>query len=68
MSKTKSKECVRVCVRCRPMSPDETNDQRSVAVSINNKTGEVQVKNPAEHKSAPPKKYTFDKAYDWNTT
>ena len=65
--KSASRECVRVCVRCRPLSPDEVNDGRNIAVKINNQTGEILIQNPKEHDSTPPKQYTFDKVYDWNT-
>ena len=50
-----SKECVRVCVRCRPLSNDERNDQRKVIVKINNSSGEVYIKNPKEHERVAPK-------------
>lgn len=36
-------ECIRVAIRCRPLSSKEKKDNREVAVSMNHKKGEVAV-------------------------
>jgi len=59
-----SKECVRVCVRCRPLSQTEISDERMIVVKIDNKKGEVNLINPKAAKGTPPKTYTFDKVFD----
>lgn len=55
------KECIRVVIRCRPMSEKERVDQREVAVTMNEATGEILVKKPGEDI---PKVFTFDSVYD----
>jgi hypothetical protein len=40
MSKT---ECIRVAIRCRPLSENEMKDNREVAVKMVTSTGEVLV-------------------------
>ena len=34
-------ECIRVIIRCRPLSSQEQKDNREVAVAMNFKKGEV---------------------------
>ena len=57
-------ECIRVAIRCRPLSEQEMKDQREVAVHMNKKSGEVLVQKPGEEI---PKVFTFDSVYDWNS-
>ena len=66
MSK-KDPECVKVVVRCRPLSRKEVEDQRKTIVEMNNKTGEVWLKNPDSDPNEQPKPYTFDQVYDSTT-
>lgn len=54
-------ECIRVVIRCRPMSEKERKDGRELAVTMNESTGEVMVKKPGEDI---PKVFTFDSVYD----
>eukprot|EP00281_Chroomonas_sp_CCMP1168_P031002 CAMPEP_0206254094 /NCGR_PEP_ID=MMETSP0047_2-20121206/23511_1 /ASSEMBLY_ACC=CAM_ASM_000192 /TAXON_ID=195065 /ORGANISM="Chroomonas mesostigmatica_cf, Strain CCMP1168" /LENGTH=383 /DNA_ID=CAMNT_0053680365 /DNA_START=30 /DNA_END=1177 /DNA_ORIENTATION=+ len=63
----KDPECVKVVVRCRPMSRKETEDNRKRIVEMDGKTGEVFVKNPEGDAREPPKQFAFDQVYDWNT-
>ena len=57
-------ECIRVIIRCRPLSEQEMKDQREVAIKMNKKSGEVLVQKPGEDI---PKVFTFDSVYDWNS-
>jgi kinesin family protein 3/17 len=61
MSKT---ECIRVAIRCRPLSENEMKDNREVAVKMVTNTGEVLVQKTGEEV---PKVFTFDSVYDWNS-
>jgi len=57
-------ECIRVVIRCRPLSEQEMKDNREVAVKMIIKTGEILVSKPGEDI---PKVFTFDSVYDWNS-
>jgi kinesin family protein 3/17 len=63
-----SSECVKVCVRCRPLSPQEEQDNRKIIVTISPGRGEMSVRNPKGEVNEPPKLFTFDYVYDWNST
>jgi hypothetical protein len=52
-------ECVKVCVRIRPLSNKEKQDGRVVIAIAGNKSGLVTVKNPRGDDSEPPKTFTF---------
>ena len=39
------KECVKVVVRCRPINSDEKNDNRKVIVMVDEKRGDIRIKN-----------------------
>jgi len=58
------KECIRVVIRCRPLSETEMKDGREVAVKLHKDTGEILVQKANE---AVPKVFTFDSVYDWNS-
>ena len=58
---------MKVVVRCRPLSRKEVEDQRKTIVEMNNKTGEVWLKNPDSDPNEQPKPYTFDQVYDSTT-
>ncbi|EKX43204.1 hypothetical protein GUITHDRAFT_73421 [Guillardia theta CCMP2712] len=62
----KDPECVKVVVRCRPMSRREVEDTRQQIVSINIDTGEVSVRNPESDIKEAPKPFTFDQVFDSN--
>mmetsp|Transcript_286 Transcript_286/g.853 ORF Transcript_286/g.853 Transcript_286/m.853 type:complete len:767 (-) Transcript_286:217-2517(-) len=64
----KDPECVKVCVRCRPLSSKEVEEQRVRTVDMDCKRGEVYVKNPAADERDMPKAFTFDHVFDWNST
>uniref|UniRef100_A0A673Z2A7 Kinesin-like protein n=1 Tax=Salmo trutta TaxID=8032 RepID=A0A673Z2A7_SALTR len=68
LTMSKTKESVKVVVRCRPMNEKEraANFERVVHVDV--KLGQVAVRNPrgaAAHEH--PKVFTFDSVYDWNS-
>ena len=56
-------ECVKVVIRCRPLSDKEMSAGNEVVVSMKPATGEVFVNKPAMDE--PPKQFTFDDAFDW---
>ncbi|KAK6303947.1 hypothetical protein J4Q44_G00264010 [Coregonus suidteri] len=65
---SKTRESVKVVVRCRPMNEKEraANFERVVEVDV--ELGQVAVRNPrgaAAHQH--PKVFTFDSVYDWNS-
>jgi hypothetical protein len=61
---SKSAECVKVILRCRPMNKKEESDRRQRIVDMDTKNGVVRVRNPksGEH----PQEFTFDAVFDWN--
>ncbi|XP_078494760.1 kinesin family member 3B [Ciona intestinalis] len=67
MSKSKSSECVKVVVRCRPLNQKEVEGNHESVVTMDVKSGQVQIKNP-KSPNDPPKSFTFDAIYDWNCT
>ena len=64
MSK-KAEECVKVVLRCRPMNGTEKEAGRKRIVEMNGETGAIRVTNP--NVKEPPKEFTFDGAFDWNS-
>uniref|UniRef100_A0A8D2ZF76 Kinesin-like protein n=1 Tax=Scophthalmus maximus TaxID=52904 RepID=A0A8D2ZF76_SCOMX len=68
MSKSKSSELVKVVVRCRPMNEKERAAKFEPVVLVDVKLGQIIVRNPREASaSEPPKVFTFDSVYDWNS-
>jgi hypothetical protein len=57
-------ECVKVAIRCRPMSSNEMTAGHGVVVKMNLVRGEIFVDKPESNE--PPKQFTFDHVYDWN--
>jgi kinesin family protein 3/17 len=70
MSKTADKnvECVRVVMRCRPLSSTEKQDGREMIVNINPSRGEVIIRNPKADVSEQAKTFAFDNVYDWTAS
>lgn len=64
ISAAKQGECVKVVIRCRPMSRQETIDGRELIVEMDVKTGTVRARRPL---STDYKDFTFDAVYDQNT-
>ncbi|XP_059177349.1 kinesin-like protein KIF3B [Physella acuta] len=67
MSKSSKSESVKVVVRCRPMMEKEIADGHTRVVEMDVKKGVIEVKQPKANSSEPPKKFTFDSVYDWNS-
>jgi kinesin family protein 3/17 len=64
MNLVDKKECIRVIIRCRPLSEQEMKDGREVVVKMVKETGEVLIQKPGDEI---PKVFTFDSVYDWNS-
>ncbi|KAM9506506.1 kinesin-like protein KIF3B [Salvelinus alpinus] len=65
---SKTRESVKVVVRCRPMNEKERAANFEKVVQVDVKLGQVAVRNPrgaAAHEH--PKVFTFDSVYDWNS-
>jgi len=58
-----SSECVKVVIRCRPMSTKEQEDERQQVVVMNTNRGEVFLADPG-NVSEQPRTFTFDSVYD----
>lgn len=65
---SKSEECVRVAMRCRPLSSQEMSDNRKITVKISPQRKEVIVVNPRPESAESEKIFTFDMVYDWNSS
>ncbi|KAL8594876.1 Kinesin-like protein kif3b [Nucella lapillus] len=63
----KGAESVKVVVRCRPLNEKEKKGGCHRIVDLVGKTGTVEVKNPKGVANEPPKSFTFDAVYDWNS-
>ena len=58
-------ECVKVVIRCRPMSNQEHLDNRERVVDIDTNRSAITVRKPNEPSNL--KNFTFDAVYDWNS-
>ena len=65
---SKSEECVRVAMRCRPLSSQEVTDSRKITVQIAPQRKEIIVNNPKPDSNESEKTFTFDMVYDWNSS
>ena len=65
---SKDVECVRVAMRCRPLSSTEMSDNRKITVQINTVKNEILVSNPKPDSTESEKTFTFDMVYDWNSS
>ncbi|KAA0197417.1 hypothetical protein HAZT_HAZT011278 [Hyalella azteca] len=62
-----SAENVKVVVRCRPMNEQETSDGNTRVVEMDVPRGVVEVRSAKALATDPPKAFTFDAVYDWNS-
>ena len=62
----RNEEAVKVVVRCRPLNSTERADGRDTIVQMDAKMGSVSVHAPGS--SEPPKAFTFDMVYNWEST
>lgn len=60
-------EAIKVIVRCRPLSEAEIKEGHQSIVSIDSNRGVIEIKNPKDL-NEPPKTFTFDAIYNWNST
>ena len=56
-------ECVKVVMRCRPLSEDEIKNGNTNVVSVDSSKGGVTVSNPSNPKEIKP--FFFDNSYDY---
>ncbi|XP_033752540.1 kinesin-II 95 kDa subunit-like [Pecten maximus] len=66
-STSKKAETVRVVVRCRPMDQKEIKDGHERIVEMDVNRGVIMIKNPKGLSTEPPKDFTFDAVYDWDS-
>ncbi|XP_048730385.1 kinesin-like protein KIF3B isoform X2 [Ostrea edulis] len=62
-----SAECVKVVVRCRPLDEKEIRDGHERIVDMDVNKGTITIHNPKGSNSEPPRNFTFDAVYDWNS-
>ncbi|XP_026195189.1 kinesin family member 3Cb [Anabas testudineus] len=67
MSKTKHCEAVRVVVRCRPFSRREEIADCENILEIDDKLGQITIRNPKAPPDEPMKVFTFDSVYGWDS-
>ncbi|XP_076066505.1 kinesin-like protein KIF3B isoform X2 [Oratosquilla oratoria] len=60
-------ESVKVVVRCRPMNEQETAGNHERVVDVYVDRGVVEVRNIKGSETDPPKTFTYDAVYDWNS-
>lgn len=60
-------ECVKVVLRCRPLSKTETANGNTRIVEMDKRTMCVRVTNPSSDNDM-PKPFTYDAVYDWTAT
>ncbi|KAJ0008576.1 hypothetical protein NQD34_015991 [Periophthalmus magnuspinnatus] len=68
MSKGKNSESVRVVVRCRPFSKKEELVSCENILDIDDKLGQITIRNPKAPPDEPLKVFTFDAVYGWTCT
>lgn len=64
----KGAEAVRVVIRCRPLNSKEKADGRGTIVEMDTAGGVVRLINPKGDNGEPPKSFTFDQVYDWDSS
>ncbi|XP_028250648.1 kinesin-like protein KIF3B [Parambassis ranga] len=67
MSKSRHSEAVRVVVRCRPFSRREEVAGSENILEIDDKLGQITIRNPKAPPDEPMKVFTFDSVYGWNS-
>ncbi|XP_047466194.1 kinesin-like protein KIF3B [Mugil cephalus] len=67
MSKTKNSEAVRVVVRCRPFNRREEIARNENILEIDDRLGQITIRNPKAPPDEPMKVFTFDSVYGWNS-
>ncbi|MED6276657.1 hypothetical protein CHARACLAT_005239 [Characodon lateralis] len=67
MSTGKHCEAVRVVVRCRPLSRREETAGCENILEVDDKLGQITIRNPKAPPDEPMKVFTFDSVYGWNS-
>uniref|UniRef100_A0A8C5N3M5 Kinesin-like protein n=1 Tax=Gouania willdenowi TaxID=441366 RepID=A0A8C5N3M5_GOUWI len=67
MSKAKPCETVRVVVRCRPFSTREEGAKCENILDIDDKLGQITIRNPRATSDEPLKVFTFNSVYGWRS-
>ncbi|KAI9545886.1 hypothetical protein NQZ68_033369 [Dissostichus eleginoides] len=67
MSKSKQCEAVRVVVRCRPFSRKEESQGCEDVLQIDDRLGQITIRNPKAPPDEPMKVFTFDSVYGWDS-
>ena len=62
----KNAECVKVCIRVRPMNSKENLETEEEIVTCSDQRGEIYLKNPEDPKN--PLMFTFDNVFSKNST
>lgn len=60
-------ECVKVVVRCRPMSEKEITDGYDRVLEMFPSKGLIELSSPKNGNGEAVKRFTFDAVYDWNS-
>lgn len=61
-------ECIRVCVRIRPLSSKEKQDGRTYIVNADTKRASISIQNPESDAREPKKEFTFDATFPPEST
>ncbi|XP_038155474.1 kinesin family member 3Cb [Cyprinodon tularosa] len=67
MSAGKQCEAVRVVVRCRPFNRREETAGCENILEVDDKLGQITIRNPKAPPDEPMKVFTFDSVYGWNS-
>ncbi|KAM4541750.1 kinesin-like protein KIF3B [Odontesthes bonariensis] len=67
MSKARHCEAVKVVVRCRPFSRREQVTCNENILEIDDRLGQITIRNPKAPPDEPMKVFTFDSVYGWNS-
>lgn len=68
MSRGKNSEAVRVVVRCRPFSKKEELADCENILEVDDKLGQIAIRNPKAPPDEPLKVFTFDAVYGWTSS
>lgn len=68
MSRGKNSEAVRVVVRCRPFSKKEELADCENILDVDDKLGQITIRNPKAPPNEPLKVFTFDAVYGWTSS
>lgn len=68
MSRGKNSEAVRVVVRCRPFSKKEELTDCENILDVDDKLGQIAIRNPKAPPDEPLKVFTFDAVYGWTSS